>query len=359
MAQQSSRMTHQLVLEVLEGCADSALVEAAALGESAIVSPTELTLITDDLDAVRSLRRVVSAYTTITVPARRPRELLETSVQRHAAELLADVLRQRPRQRFRGLRLAAAGADTPDMQRIADALAEQAAVPVDDDGDLLVRIRRAPGSVPHGESGGLPTPAGSWQMLIRTTSRPLATRAWRTVNYPGAVNATIAASVLDLLEVGREDSLLDMTCGSGTFLIEQLHAVAPARAVGVDLSGDAIAAAQEHQRAARRKGRIDWITADVLGEQLLEELEPGFSRIITNPPWGTLHGEHETNQELLVALLGRAAQLAAPGTRLGVLTHEIARMRRVLEQDTRWRAVGEHRFFQKGHHPRLFLLEPA
>ena len=54
----------------------------------------------------------------------------------------------------------------------------------------------------------------------------------------------------------------------------------------------------------------------------------------------------------------RAAELAAPGARLGVLTHEITRMQRVLEQRAAgWRRVGEHRFFQKGHHPRLFLLE--
>jgi 23S rRNA G2445 N2-methylase RlmL len=228
------------------------------------------------------------------------------------------------------------------MRRLAEALAELAGLPVGDgDGDLVARVRR----------GASP---GTWQVLLRTTPRPLATRAWREVDYPGAVNATIAATVLDLLDVRAEDSVLDMTCGSGTFLVEQLHRAAPARAVGTDLDPAAIEAARRHQRAARRRGRIEWEVADVL----TAPLEGGFTRLVTNPPWGTLHGEHESNEELLAQLLERAAELAAPGARLGVLTHEITRMHRVLEQrPAGWRRALEHRFFQKGHHPRLFVLE--
>ncbi|GAA1485050.1 methyltransferase [Brachybacterium fresconis] len=335
-----SQITHELVLEVLDGCGESALREARELGSARQVSPTELTLSTDDLDAVRGLRRVVAASTSLTVPARRPRELLETSVQQRLGALLEDLGRQRPRQRFHGLRVEAAGSGTPEMRRLGEALAESAGIPVDADGDLVVRVRRGVG-------------AGTWQVLLRTTPRPLSTRAWRTVNYPGAVNATIAATVLDLLEVGEDDSVLDMTCGSGTFLVEQLHSAAPARAVGVDRDPEAIDAARAHQRAARRRGRIVWVLDDVL----TSDLEPGFTRMLTNPPWGTLHGDHEDNEQLLADLLARAAQLGVPDARLGVLTHEITRMQRVLERETAWRPVGEHRFFQKGHHPRLFLLE--
>lgn len=338
------QITHDLVLEVLEGTAEAALAEASALGETRRIGPTELTLRTSDLDAVRELRCVVAAYTTLSVPARRPRGLLETSVQQRLAALMADIQRQRPRPRFHGVRLSAAGADTPDMQRIADALAELAALPVDDDADLLVRVRRTPHSAQP----------PSWQVLIRTTARPLSTRAWRVADYPGALNATIAAAVLHRMEVGAEDSVLDMTCGSGTLLIEQLHLVAPSRAMGVDLSAAAIDAAERNQRAARRKGRIEWLVGDVLTRQI----EPGFSRILTNPPWGTLHGDHEDNEQLLADLLARAAELAAPRAALGVLTHEITRMHRVIATGTGpWQLREEHRFFQKGHHPRLFRFE--
>lgn len=337
-----------LVLETLDGCGPLAAREAAALGEVRTISPTELRVRTDDLAAARGLRRTVAAYASIGVPARRPRELLETSVMQRVDALLAEIRRVRPKVAFTGLRLAAAGADSADMRRIAARIAEGAGVPVDEDGDLLVRVRR--GTVADAAGAG---PGAGWEILLRTTPRPLSTRAWRTVDYPGAVNATIAASVMDLLEVGPQDAVLDMTCGSGTLLIEQLHVAAPARAVGVDLAGAAIEAARAHQRAARRRGRVDWLQGDV--REL--PLEGGFTRIVTNPPWGTLHGQHESNEALLADLLARAHALAAPDARMGVLTHEITRMHAVLERTGQWRPLREHRFFQKGHHPRLFLLE--
>ncbi|PWH05739.1 N-6 DNA methylase [Brachybacterium endophyticum] len=333
----------EIVLEVLEGCAGPAQREAEELGVVRVVSPTELRLRTADLAGLRDLRCTVAAYAALVVPARRPRELLETSVQQRLRDLVARISRVRPRPVFNAVRLRAAGAHSPEMQRLQSAIAESAGLPAAEDGDLVVRARR--GRDP-----------GTWELLVRLTPRPLATRAWRTEDYPGAVNATIAASVLDLLDVGAQDELLDMTCGSGTFLIEQLHRAAPARTVGVDLDPSALDRARIHQRAARRRGRIDWVCADVRAA----EIEGGFTRILTNPPWGTLHGDHDSNEQFHEDLLQRAAELAAPGARLGVLTHEIQRMHSVLEREpSGWHPVLEHRFFQKGHHPRLFLLERA
>ncbi|MDO5662083.1 MAG: methyltransferase [Brachybacterium sp.] len=333
---------HRVVLEVLEGCGPFAAREAAPLGPVREVGPTELELETEDLLALRSLRRTVAAYLLLEVPARRPRELCATQNLQRLAASVETLGRLRPRMRFTGVRLSAAGADTPEMRRVGEEIGKCLGLPTVSDGDLLVRLRRGPGE--------------TWQMLIRTTPRPLSTRPWRTEEYPGAVNATIAASVLDLLDVGAEDQLLDLTCGTGTFLIEQLHDVAPARSVGVDISPAALEIARIHQRAARRPGRIDWTVGNVLEVPI----EGGFTRLVTNPPWGMLHGDHASTQELHAALLRRAAELAAPSARLGVLTHEIRRMRAVLaEEPSGWRAIGEHRFFQKGHHPRLFLLERA
>lgn len=336
----------EVVLEILDGCAELAAQEASVLGPVRIVGPTEAVVDTDDLTGAAALRRSVAAYLCIRIPARRPQELLETSVMRHLGQALQRLQQLRPRSaRFTGLRLAAAGAGTPVMERLAQELAAAVDLPVDaEDGDLLVRVR------PAARTEGAPR---AWEVLARLTPRPLSTRAWRTVDYPGAVNATIAACVMTLMDISGEDELLDMTCGSGTLLIEQSFLAAPRRAVGVDLAPAAIEAARAHQRSARRKGRIDWIVGDVL----TADLPGGFTRIVANPPWGEIHGEHATNQDLLASLLARADELGAPGCRVGILTHEIRRMHAVLADPAcAWTAVDEHRFFQKGHHPRLFRL---
>lgn len=336
-----------VVLEVLEGCGPFARIEAEPWGSVTVESPTELRLRARraDLGQLRTLRRVVSASVCTSVAARRPQEILETSVMHGLAARIAEIRALRPRVTFTGLRLAAAGADTPVMRRLAAELAEHAGLPVDlEDGDLLVRVRPA---------ARRPGVSKTWEVLLRLTPRPLSRRAWRVVDYPGAVNATIAASVLDLLEVGPEDAVLDMTCGSGTFLIEQSFVAAPARSVGVDIDPAVIEVARRHQREARRRGRIEWIVGDVRAVPL----EGGFTRILANPPWGELHGDHAENEELLRSLLDRAADLAAPEAVLGILTHEIRRMHAVLaDPSCPWALVDEHRFFQKGHHPRLFRM---
>ena len=50
-----SQITHDLVLEVLDGCGQSALEEARELGAVRRIGPTELALRSGDLDGVRSL----------------------------------------------------------------------------------------------------------------------------------------------------------------------------------------------------------------------------------------------------------------------------------------------------------------
>lgn len=337
-------MSHHIVLEVLDGCARAALEEARHLGPARQHGRTEVHLDTDQLASLRNLRTVVAAYVRVDAEGRRPRVLKETSVQQRVGEVYEELRRLKPRMPFRALKLAAAGSDTDEMQELAQTLSETTSFPIDEvDGDAVVRVRR---------TGTKAEPTG-WEMLIRTTPRPLATRSWRVVNYPGAVNATIAATCLDMLDVGEGDSILDLTCGSGTFLIEQLFRSKPERAVGIDLNAQALDAAKQHQRAARKPGKIEWLQ----GDALTTPLSGTFSRIITNPPWGTLHGHHEENEQLLIDLMERAAVVSAPKARLGILTHEISRMHSALEEDLPWKLVTEHRFFQKGHHPRFFILE--
>lgn len=333
-------MPDDIVLEVWDGCAPFAAAEAAALGPVREVAPTELRLATEDLVAPRDLRTVAAAHLALRFDVRRPRELLATENQQRLGAAVARIRAARPRRAFHGIRVSAAGSGSQDLLRFRTELAALVDLPDDPaDGDLLVRLRRAP--------------AGGWEVLLRLTPRPLATRSWRAVDYPGAVGGPVAASVLALLDPGPEDRLLDLMCGSGTFLIEQLGRTRCAAMCGVDRSADALEAARTNQRAARRKGRIDWVAADVL----TADLPTDWTVLVANPPWGTLLGSHAENENLHPALLRRAGELAAPGARFGVLTHEITRFTAALQAQQQWRTARTHRFFQKGHHPRLFLLE--
>lgn len=337
---------------------------AARLEEVRLTLPPERAA----LDALRGLRTAVAASIVLTSPAPRPSGLLATEAERGLRAALEAIAWQRPRVRFTGLRLEAAGSHTPLMRQLAESFAQVAGVPVADDGDLAVRVRRSP--------------AGGWEALVRTTARPLATRAWRTERYPGALNATIAAAVVDELGVSESDVFADLMCGSGTLVIERLARGPARRTLACDVSPEALAVLTRHLRTARVRGRVEQVCASVaeLGAEggavalpdgvapargtgadgaVTRGLRGQLTHIVANPPWGELLGEHETNDRLYAELLDAVDNLGAPQVRAGILTHDIRRFERVLERDPRWRLVARPQFFAKGHRPRLFVLVRA
>jgi len=295
---------------------------------------------------VTAMRTVVAAYVVLTFAVKRPRSLISPEHAGRIAASVGRIERANPRRSFAGFRLSAAGSGSEDFQRLAADLTERTGLAIDDDeGELLVRVRRSR------------VDAEGWDVLLRMTPRPLSTRSWRVANYPGAVNATIAAAIVETTDPTAGDRFLNLLCGSGTLLIERLALGAPAETVGVDRSSVALDATRQNLRAARRKGRVDLWEADAT--DLVMVTGPRFDVLVADLPWGTLIGTHDDNATLYPQVLAEAARVAMPGARFVVLTHEIRLMERVLREQSAWRAESEVRVFQKGHHPRMILLTPT
>lgn len=319
------------VLEHLDGLAPfvAAELRAAGLVEFACRSDTETVVSAGGFDDVLGSRTVVAAYESLVFDVARPRTLLSPE---HVARIATHV--RRLPAKFTSFRLSAAGADSPELMRLRDAVADATGLVDDaDDGELLIRLRKAEG--------------GGWEVLLRLTPRPLSTRTWRTERYEGGLNATIAAAIVQATDPSPEDRFVDLMCGSGTLLIERL-AYPASRIVGYDVSADAIAVTKTHLRnAAIRGARVELVNADVraaTGE---------YDVAVVNLPWGTSVGSHDENPSLYRDVLTTAATLAP---RLYVLTHEIKVFEATLAEQSTWSLVDEHRFFQKGHWPRLFVL---
>lgn len=352
----------EVVLVALGGVMPALLQEVrttAQLASAHLEEPPEVATATEvrlraprtpeGVRALADLRCAVAAYLAIEVDTPRPSGLTSTQALAAFDRAMEAIAWQRPRVRFTGLRLEAAGSDTDLMRRVAQEFADRAGVPVADDGegDLMVRVRRrGPG----------------WEALVRTTARPLATRAWRTERYPGALNATIAAAIVTELGVCEQDVVVDLMCGSGTLLIERMARGPAAELYALDRELAALAALRTHLRAARVRGRVEVVQADIA--DVCAETPDGAARlpygratwVVANPPWGELLGEHETNERLYGELLDAVDRLGAPEVVAGILTHDIRRFETLLERDERWRVVARPQFFAKGHRPRLFVL---
>ena len=301
------------------------------------------------------LRIAQAAYTTLTFSGRRPTALLGHQNLTSLLERIKAVRALHPPGTFESFRFGAAGRDTSTFRKLATELEAQTGLRHDpDDGELLIRVRQmtpAP-SVPL-KGGGHPDHDG-WEALVRLSPRPLATRSWRVRNFPGALNATIAAAMVELTQPKPDDHFINLMCGSGTLLVERLQRCRAAEAVGCDISREALEAARANLEAASVAARVRLMESDAT----LTGLDMArYTALCADLPYGSLVGSHRQNTELYPALLAEAGRLAAHGARFALITHELRLFEACLREAVRvWQLERMVRVFQGGQRPQIYLL---
>ena len=304
---------------------------------------------TGHLGALLGLRSVVAVFVAQTFAVPRPRALLG---QEHFTALLSliDTVRglHHPAT-FTTLRISAAGEESSVLTRLKSELAARTGLtPTDDEAELLLRLRRAPG------------PDVAWEVLARLSPRPLTARAWRVCNMPGALNAVIAHAMARLTRPTPADRYLNLACGSGTLLIERLALGPAALALGCDRDPAALACAAQNLQAARVVPAAHLCGADVTRLPL-----PGgaIDVLTADLPFGQMIGSHADNERLYPRLLTEAARVAAPAARMVLVTHEIRLLEGLLDSPSiraAWAVEEVLRvkllFKSGGLNPRIYVL---
>lgn len=297
---------------------------------------------TGDLRRLLALHLATSVYLVRPMAVPRPRALLGDEHLRRVIADCATVLALHRPDSFHTLFLSAAGADSAVLGRLKATLAARLGLTVGaEDGDLLLRLRRGASGV-------------GWELLVRLTPRPLATRPWRVCNLEGALNGPVARAMVVLTRPRPEDVYLNIGCGSGTLLIERLLSGPARRAIGCDTSTAALACARANLGAAGLSGRAELQPWDATALPL-----PAASvAVITGDlPFGHLVGSHAANLALYPALLAEAARVAQPGARCVLLSHEVRLMERLLADTPAWLVTQVLGIDLGGLYPRIFVLQ--
>ena len=298
-------------------------------------------------DAARllSLKTVTSVYEVLTFAVPRPKALLG---HEHLSRLTKAVSALQTGQ-FSSFRLSAAGDDSAVFKRLGEELGRatglrQTSDSQETEGDLLIRVRRAPEDSWSG---------GGWEVLLRLTPRPLSARAWRVCNLPGGLNAALAAVMVSLADLKPGERVFNPMCGSGTLLIEAGLGAEPGAITlrGCDQVPAALACSAQNVAAAGLSAEL--FAADATMTGLAEGSVDVF---LSDPPWGDAVGTHGDNAALYPALLAECARIAAPGARFVLLSHEVRLLERLLEKNV-WQLQTQFRVFHGGHYPRVYLLE--
>ena len=343
--------TRRFEIEVLDGVGPFLLDELAGRPGIELVDawPTAIRVEGDGsaFSTLTRLRTAVAVFLVSHFDIARPKALLGDQNARCLGEAIDDV-RARSSASFSSFRLNAAGRDSSVFVRLAGELETRTGLVHDaEDGDLVIRVR--PSQVE----------ASGWDVLLRTTPRPLSARPWRVANYRGALNATIAAAMVELSQPTPDDRVFNPMCGSGTLLIERLARNTPRRICGCDIDATALDATTENLAAttfaSRVRDAVELSSDDATSMPHVPD--DTFDRVLVDLPWGTLVGNHEDNASMYPAFLDELARVTTSDARAVALTHEIKLFERLLDGHPEWTVAEQHRFFQKGHHPRAFVLE--
>lgn len=297
-----------------------------------------------NLRNLKHLRTITAFYLGSIYRIPRPKALLGHAHFQHLIKQINQVIKSSQSEPFHSFRIEAAGSDSAVFRRLRQQIVQSTQLINDQKtGDLLIRILPAQDQNHVG-----------WKILCRLTPRPLSVRAWRTVDFPGSLNATVAAATILMSEPQSTDRVLNLMCGSGTFLIERLLIARAKSVVGCDLDGNAIHAAKTNIHSAGLSSQIELLQEDATS---LPFPRNSFDVIIADLPWGHLVGGHAQNQILYPSFIEETARIAADGAKLLIITTEIGLMERMLkEYNHLWQLREVIRLKLKDTHPRIYLL---
>jgi len=269
---------------------------------------------------------VVAVHAVVTGGLPRPSALLDDGTLKRLAGAIGHIRSLHPSGAFATFRLSAAGADSPQFRRVRERLARETGLrDVVEGGDLLLRFKKTPALVGAGKPRPYEIGCNPYELTARISPRPLAARAWRVCNLPGALNATVASVMAGLTEPRPDDVYLNLLCGSGTLLIERAGLGPAGRLLGCNVDPGALACAGENVAAAGLDVELQpW---DATAVPLPDAMA---SAVVADLPFGQLVGSHRANERLYPAVLAEAARLAKPSARFVAITQQVNLFERCL-----------------------------
>ncbi|MDQ7025927.1 MAG: methyltransferase domain-containing protein [Anaerolineae bacterium] len=295
-----------------------------------------------DVNRLLELQTVLAVYSVMRFSVPRPRALLGHQNFQRILENIRAIMQLYGHNAYESLYISAAGSDSSVMTRIKAEISQALGLVIaQDEGDLRLRIRPSP------------SVWNSWDVLVRLSPRPLATRTWRDCNMEGALNASVANAMIRLTKPTPQDTFLNIACGSGTIMIERLAYMAAKQVIGCDIRYSALNCAENNIRASSYHD-MQLMYSDGTNSPFANN---SVDALCADLPFGQLVGSHQENEWLYPAILSEAARVARPSARFVVITHEIRLMENVLALATDWRIKNNHMITLSGLHPRIFVLE--
>lgn len=185
--------------------------------------------------------------------------------------------------------------------------------------------------------------------------------SYRLSDVPASINPATAAALLgsarDAMHYTEGARVLDITCGSGTLLIERERlcgAGRPSELLGLDISRRAIDAAETNAKAA--DSRAHFLHTDCLKYSV--KPNERYHEVIANLPFGNRVGNHENNRTLYEGIARKLPEWLLPnGTALLYTADKRLLFRIVQRPDSKLKLLKEIKTVSGGLSPSGFVLK--
>jgi 23S rRNA G2445 N2-methylase RlmL len=221
---------------------------------------------------------------------------------------------------------------------LGDEIAQNTKMTIDKkEPDMLIRIR--------------PVQDG-WEVLTRLTPRPLSARHWRVANMQGALNANVAAAMVDLTYPQPDDRYLNLMCGSGTLLVERGMVGLAEIMVGTELETDNLAMTKTHLQESE-------VTAFLVNDndKQLPFPDKSFNKIVADFPWGQFVQAEAGIYALYADTFKEVERVATDGATFVLITHNDNSFRHVLAQYENWYITQKITLNRGKINPDIYVLQ--
>jgi tRNA (guanine6-N2)-methyltransferase len=279
------------------------------------------------------LHRAVAVHRVTHFDIPRPKALLGNQNLETLIVLIEKTLALHGPESFKTFHISAAGSRSSVFARIKREVEARTGLRCTEEvGDLLLAVRR-----PQRLSTGTSNAKFGWEVAVRQSPRPLAARHWRVCDMPGALNGTVASTMMSLMCPSQEDRVMNLACGSGTLLIERLSLGPVQGAVGCDIETGALDCARKNLIASGNSTTVSLMRCDA-GQVPLPQ---GWATTTCmDLPFGMLIGSHQNNEALYPRLLAEAGRLTVARGTLVAITQEVRLFERIArEQMGQWNVI--------------------
>lgn len=167
---------------------------------------------------------------------------------------------------------------------------------------------------------------------LRLSNRTMRHRYQKKVELPASLRPSMAAAMIHLTDPQPSDVFLDPMCGSGTILLERMHAGPYKKILGGDIDERRADAAQQNL-PKRRKGRKEHQISVRQWDARNLPLEDGsVDKVATNLPFGKQIGSRKDLEALYSALFSELARVVVPKGRIILLSSEYDLIKQLMRQ---------------------------